>query len=224
MSRDIKMATVRCGVEDDVVRPPLDAAFQDRFERFVGGVFGVERQIVAEHDKAMRRTACERHQRGQAVDILAVDFDQLERSGLAVACEGGIDAGMCGLHQRRLAHAAGAPEQRVVGGQALCKALGILHQHVPDAVDAFEQRHLDAVDARNRSKPAIRVPHESISGAKVGQGRALRGQPFKRGGDALEQVALAGGTGARFSVSAWIGVSIGTLIWPSGSFRKSRCS
>ncbi len=105
---------------------------------------------------------------------------------------------MCRFHQRRLAHAAGAPEQCVVGGQALGKALGVFHQHVPDAVDAFEQRHLDAVDARNRSKPAIGVPHEGISGAKIGQCRALRCQPLERGGDALEHVALAGGTRGAF--------------------------
>ena len=172
----------------------------------------------------MRRTTCERHQRGQAVDIFAVNFDQLERPGLAVACEGAIDFGVRGFHQRRLAHAAGAPEQRIVGGQALRKALGVLHEHVPDAIDALEQRHLDAVDARDWSKTSIRVPDKSICSVEVGQGRALRGQPFKRGGNALEHVALPGGTRARFFASTWIGLPIGTLIWPSGSFRKSRCS
>ena len=46
------MPPVRGGVEDDVVGTALDAAFEHRLERLVGGVVGVERQIVAEHDEA----------------------------------------------------------------------------------------------------------------------------------------------------------------------------
>ena len=38
------MAAVRRGVENHIVRPPLDAAFKYRFKRLVGRVFGVERR------------------------------------------------------------------------------------------------------------------------------------------------------------------------------------
>ena len=48
------MPAVRGGVEDDVVRPPLDAAFQRRLQRFVGCVAGVEGEVVAEEDEALR--------------------------------------------------------------------------------------------------------------------------------------------------------------------------
>ncbi len=60
-----------------------------------------------------------------------------------------VDAGVHGLHQRRLAHAARAPQQRVVGGQAGGEALGVLGQDVAHPVDALEQRQLDAADMRH---------------------------------------------------------------------------
>ena len=68
----------------------------------------------------------------------------------ALALTRALTRGMRRLDQRRLAHAARAPEQRVVGRQAAREALGVLHQRVAHAVDALEQRHLDAVDARHR--------------------------------------------------------------------------
>ncbi len=61
-------------------------------------------------------------------------------SALIAACDG--------LDQRRFAHAARAPQQRIVGRQAAGEALGVLDQHVAHPVDALEQRHLDAVDPR----------------------------------------------------------------------------
>ena len=74
------------------------------------------------------------HQAGQALDVLAVDLDQLQPVGrLAID----VDAGMRRLDQRRFAHAARAPQQRVVGGQAVGEALGILDQDVAHPVDAL---------------------------------------------------------------------------------------
>src|ERR1700757_4614878 len=47
-----KMPTVRGGIQDHIVRAALDAAFQHRLERFVGGVVAVEGKVVAEYDEA----------------------------------------------------------------------------------------------------------------------------------------------------------------------------
>src|SRR5262249_43742463 len=52
-----EVAPVRRGIEYDVVRPPLDAAFEHGLERFVAGVFGFEGEVVAEHDETVGRPA-----------------------------------------------------------------------------------------------------------------------------------------------------------------------
>ena len=99
----------------------------------------------------------------------------------------GVDRRVHGLDQRRFAHAARAPEQRVVGGQPAREALGVLHQHVAHAIDAFEQRHLDAIDFRDRHQlPPVRMPGEGVRRRKARGGRRRRREPFERGGDALE--------------------------------------
>ena len=72
------MAAVRGGVEDDVVRPSLDAALQHRLQRLVGGIVRVEGEVVAKHDEAVRRGAQERQAGRQRGDVLAVDFDELQ--------------------------------------------------------------------------------------------------------------------------------------------------
>ena len=111
-----EMPAVRGGVEDDVVRPALDAALQRRLQRLVGGVAGVEGEVVAEEDEALRPVAQQRHQLRQRLDVLAVDLDQLQRRRAGRQLGG--DRGMHRLDQRALAHAARAPEERVVGRQA----------------------------------------------------------------------------------------------------------
>ena len=78
-----EMAAVRGRVKDDVLRPAFDAAFKYCFKRFVRGVVGIERKVVAEHDEAeVLRAAHHRHQVGQAFDILAMNFDELQRAGV----------------------------------------------------------------------------------------------------------------------------------------------
>src|SRR3712207_9193375 len=63
-----------------VVGPALDAALQHRLERFVRGVVAVEREVVAEHDEAVRVGAQQAHQLRKGLDVLAVDFDELHRT------------------------------------------------------------------------------------------------------------------------------------------------
>ena len=109
--------------------------------------------------KRKSEAAQQLHQRRQAFDVLAVNLDQLQPVGrLAI----GVDAGMRGLDQRRFAHAARAPQQRVVGGQAIGEALGVLDQDVAHPVDALEQAEIDAADARHRREPAVRMPDKGI--------------------------------------------------------------
>ena len=52
-----QVAAVGGGVEQDVVRPALDAAFEHRLQRLVGGVAAVEGEVVAEQQAAPRRAA-----------------------------------------------------------------------------------------------------------------------------------------------------------------------
>ncbi len=106
------------------------------------------------------------------------------RSMLILAC--------VGLHQRRLAHAARAPEQRVVGGQAVGEALGVLDQDVAHPVDALEQAKVDAADARHRRKASVRMPDKGVGGAERLRARRRRrgrgkvaGDGFQRGCDPL---------------------------------------
>src|ERR1700692_3079023 len=73
-----QMPAVGGGVQDHIVGPALDAAFQHRLQRLVGGVVAVERQVVAEHDEMKARAAQPRHQQRQALDILAMDLDQFQ--------------------------------------------------------------------------------------------------------------------------------------------------
>ena len=141
---------VRGGVEDDVVGTSLDTAFQHRLQRFVGGIVAVEGEVVAEHDEAEIRAAEEVHQAGQALDVLAVDLDQLQPVGLLAV---DVDIGVSGLHQRRLAHAARAPQQRVVRGQPVGKALGVFDQDVPHPVDAFGESRPSGCQTKASAEP-----------------------------------------------------------------------
>jgi hypothetical protein len=82
-----------------------------------------------------------------------------------------------GLDQRRLAHTARAPEQGIVCGKTAREAAGVLDQRVAHAVDAFEQRHLDPVDARDRREAAaLRMPDERrrFREIRIGFGRGRK--------------------------------------------------
>ena len=57
------MPSVRCGIEQDILRPPLDAAFEHGLERLVGGVAPLEGEIVAEQNEAVLRRFTEMRQK-----------------------------------------------------------------------------------------------------------------------------------------------------------------
>ena len=158
-----QMPAVGGGVEDDVIGPAFDAAFQHRLQRFIGSVIAVERQIVAKNDKAKVGNAQHVHQRRQAFDVLAI---------CRLAAD--VDIGMHGFHQRRLAHAARAPQQCIVGGKPIGKTLGILDQDVAHPVDPLEQAKVDAADAGDLRQPTIRMPDKGLGVAERMRCRAVR--------------------------------------------------
>ena len=180
LARD-QMAAVGGGVEDDIVGPPLDAPFERRLQRLVGRVAAVEGEIVAKNDEAQRRFAHQRHQRRQALDVFAVNFDELERSGEIGAA---IDFGVRRLDQRRLAHAARAPQQRIIGRQAARKTQRIVDQEIANPVDAAQQRNVDPIDLGDRvERRAVGAPDEGVGAAEIRFRASRRGQPLQRLGD-----------------------------------------
>src|SRR5579864_272049 len=111
----------------------------------------------------------------------------------------GADRRMGRLDQRRFAHAARAPQQRVVRGQAAGKALGVLDQQIAHPVDALEQRHLDPVDAAHGRKPApLRVPDEGFGGGKIRRRLSRRRETFEGGRDPAEDFAAVAGRAPRW--------------------------
>ena len=107
------------------------------------------------------------------------------------------------LDQRRLAHAARAPQKHVVGGQAGGETLGVVDQDVAHAVDAADQPDVDAVDALHRLENArLGRPDEAVGRGEIGRLRRRR----RQAADRLDQpVELFG---ERFQ-------------WSCRSFRKS---
>ena len=77
-----------------------------------------------------------REEMRQRLNVLAMNLDQFQSRDLA----------MHGFHKRALAHAACAPEQRVVGGKSAREPLGIGEQGVTRDIDALQQAKWHAID------------------------------------------------------------------------------
>src|SRR5690606_11711919 len=108
----------------------VDAALEHRLQRLVGGVAEIEAQIVAEQEAPARAARQTLKQAGQAVDVLAVDLDQRERVWALL-----VDPPVNCLDQRALAHAARAPQERVVGRPTGGEALRVVEQDVAYPLD-----------------------------------------------------------------------------------------
>ena len=181
------MAPVRGGVEQHVLGPALDAALQDRLQGLVAGIGAVEAQVVAEQQAAPLALAQPLQQARQAGDVLAVDLDQ-GQGGMPGLGRAVVDLGVHRLDQGALAHAAGAPEQGVVGRQAFGEAAGVLQQGRLLALDALQQPDLDPVDPGHRlQEVALGVPDEGIGGVERGQGRGQGCQALEGVGNAPQQ-------------------------------------
>jgi hypothetical protein len=119
-------------LEQDVLRSAFDAAFEDRFEGLVAGVVLVEGKIVTENDEPRPFLSSGRphvaQASGQRSDVFAVDLHQLDLVSRLDLLEMARHFGVHGLDQRGFAHASGAPEQGVVGRQALGEAPRVVQQ------------------------------------------------------------------------------------------------
>ena len=116
-----QMAPIGRGIEDHILGPSFDAAFEHRFERFVGGVLRIEGEVVTKDDEVLRRIAQNTHQLRQRLDILTMNFNELQ-PGCWVRL---ADRSVGGFDQRGLPHAAGAPQKRIVSRQAAGKPLSV---------------------------------------------------------------------------------------------------
>ena len=135
----------------------------------------------------MRRAAHVPKAARQRGDVLAMDLDQLEvRAGFAQS-QLGADLGMRGLDERRLAHAARAPQQRVVCRQSRGEPACIVEQLCRRPVDTLQQLQRNSVDVGDRQEAfGLGQPHEGLCGLEVGRGAARRGNPLQGSGDAVE--------------------------------------
>ncbi|MCY1305654.1 hypothetical protein D9M70_554730 [compost metagenome] len=89
----------------------------------------IEGQVVAEDDHGHRCGLEDVHQRGQGGDVFPMHLDELDRdAGIAG------DLRMHGFHQRRLAHATGAPQENVVGRKTFGEAQRVVEQDVTDVI------------------------------------------------------------------------------------------
>ena len=141
--------------------------------------------------KRIGGVAQEDHQRRQALDVLAMDFHQFQTAVDALLT---VDGGVRRLDQRGLAHAAGAPQKRVVGRQAAGEALGVFDQEITHPVDPPEKFQVDAVDAVDRGeRPALRPPDEGLGRAEIRLRWGLRREALERIGDAAQEVGGVSG-------------------------------
>src|SRR3546814_9348284 len=84
---------------------------------------------------------------------------------------------MHGLHQRALAGAARAPQQRVVGLQALGEAPGVPVERLGLARDALQQREIDAIYLMNLHQPfALRMQDYGVGSVQGAGRRSRRGE------------------------------------------------
>ncbi len=96
------MAAVGGGVDDDIVGRTGDGTFQDRLERTVSRVVGVECKIIGEHDEAFFALGERLDDVGQVHEVGGIDLDQSQPvvDVLTQQC----------LDDRGLAGTAGAPQ------------------------------------------------------------------------------------------------------------------
>jgi hypothetical protein len=153
-----------------LVGRPSTPAFQGSLQRLVRRIVVVERKIIAKQDETEWGDLEDAHQPRQRVDVLAVDFDQLQWRFAVGAVA--VDRRMRCLDQRRLAHAARAPQKRIVGRQAVGETARVVDQDVAHTVDAADQLDLDAIHMRHGfQQAALGRPDEAIGDRQVGRGR-----------------------------------------------------
>ena len=108
---------------------------------------------------------------------------------------------MHGLDQRRLAHAACAPEQCIVGWQSARESIGVFDQHVAHLVYSLEERHVDAIDFGHRNEtPPVGMPGERLRQLIRRRPRHIGRESFQRQRNTLQRLPR---TGEGASAGVW---------------------
>src|SRR5262245_59449556 len=149
------VAAVARGDDTDVAGRGDEAALERGLELAVAGIAGVEGEVVAEEQEALRRAAQRRQHAREVDEVLLVDLDDAEPAAAEAREEP--------AHRGRLARPALPEEEHVVGREPAHELLDILDQPCYRALDADEiveveeRRRLDRQEAP-RSAP--RLPAE----------------------------------------------------------------
>ncbi len=175
------MAPVGGGDHQHIGGRPRYAAFQGRLQRLGRRGAFLEGQVVAKHHQTLRLAAKLVEQLRQHRDVIAVDLDQAQ-VGMARG-----DGHEGGLGHGALAGAPNAPEQGVVGWQAIGEAAQILHEPALLRFDPDQEVDGQLV-VRRRMEPLGRgLVTEQPGAAEIRRGRGRRRQPLQGLGDARQQ-------------------------------------
>ncbi len=176
-----QVAAIAGGIEQHVLRPPLDAAVQHRLQRLVVLVVMAERQVVAEQQEPAGRHAQMRQQALHAGQVLAAQLDDLQVMPL------GPDLGVHALTRldfpcrARPTAARCSPAARPRNGvcsPAACRGCGPPHQ----------QRQVHPRHLCHRLQPVGRgVPDEGL-GAEIRRRHRRGRQTLQRLGNAGQRV------------------------------------
>ena len=174
-----QVAAIGGGIQQYIVRCLLQRAIQHALEHPVVALPGLERQVVAEQHEALPQTGQLLDDARQVGQLVALDLDQPQPIR-------GI-FGQQRTHQRRLAGAARAPQQRMVGRQPGDELAGVAPQLLALAVDAEQivqlqiQAHLQRTQG---AVPALTLPARRQTAVPVDARHRLGQQRL----DALEQL------------------------------------
>ena len=138
-----QVAAVTGGVQADVLRRQLQRAFQHAFQVLVLGFTVLEGNVVAVHHETLGALAQIIDDLRQVHQVVLFHLDHAQPARRVFVQQR--------FHQRRLAGAPAAPQQRMVGGLAGQEAFGVLHQ-LP-----FLRVHAEQIVQRHR----VQVPHRS---------------------------------------------------------------
>src|SRR5262245_47399541 len=107
-----------------------------------------------------------------------MNFDELERFVFAARR---VDVSVDRLDKRRLPHAAGAPQERVVRRKSGSETFRVIDEDVADPLHATDKPDINTVHPADRLQvTGLGRPHETISGSKVGFWRFAWSQPGHR--------------------------------------------
>src|SRR5262245_54460144 len=150
-----EVAAVARGDDTDVAGRGDEAALERGLELAVAGVAGVEGEVVAEEEEALRRAAQRRQHAREVDEVLLVDLDDAEPAPAEAREES--------AYRRRLARPALPEEEHVVGREPAHELLDVLDQPRDRALDADEVVEVEerrGLDRNQAARSAPSVPAE----------------------------------------------------------------